>query len=164
DHFAAGVLKAALGEPWSERMGEQVPAVGQQAVAVVEVLGNGVEIIASPVGSMNGVVALDETIVTRHPGAVDAGASHTLLLNVQRLGEGVAIGLQLVFAQTGVGERRQAEVTHEAPTARFERLQVGEHGSEDGAFPDDGPSGDSRCSTGGAGVDPLFQQLYVARI
>ena len=80
--FAGCVLEGVAAETGAERIGEKVAAVGQQQIAIHEVLRDRLEIVGAPVGAVHGVVALDEAVVPRYAGAEKAGSRHALLLNV----------------------------------------------------------------------------------
>ena len=76
---------------------------------------------------------------------------------VEQLGQGVAIGLQLVGAEVGVGQRGQAEIAEETPAAFVLLVQVGEDQVEHGRVGQDGPADDRRRRRG-AGFDPLLEK------
>ena len=71
-----------VGVAGAERVGEQVAAVGQQVLALDEVLRHGLEVVGPPVGAVRADVPLDQPVVPRHAGAVEPGPGDALLPDV----------------------------------------------------------------------------------
>ena len=81
-------------EPGTQRIGEEVAAIGQQQVALDQVLRHGLEVVGPPVGAVDGVVPFQDAVVAGDARAVEAGPGHAFLLDVDR-GVDAQLALQL---------------------------------------------------------------------
>ena len=137
DRLAAGVEEAVLAEAGPERIGEDVATVGQQVVALDEILRNRVEVVGPPVRPVHGVVPFEDAVVAGDAAADEPEPGDALLLNVQlRIDAELAFQLREVcrHLEQIVIQRRPRGVGDEPvePDQGHARGRVDKHGPGDG--------------------------------
>ena len=81
-----------------QRIGEGIAPIGSEQAALDQILRDFLKIVGAPVVAVNGIVAFEDPIVPRDPGAVKGDAHHSFLGDIHR---GIDAQLPLQFCEIG---------------------------------------------------------------